>query len=478
MLPALAARQRAGCERGQESRSQQRRLSAARSPDDREQRGVGKSRHELADETLATEEELGVGRLERRQPLERADEARRVVARPPRRRFAVEKGVEGRILYEDGSLELLQRNARLEAQLDVQVLARLPVHRQSFGLPAAAVEREHQLRAQAFTQRLLRDRCLELAHQRRVPAERQLGVDALFHGGEAKLLEPLHLDARERLELEIGEGPAAPQRLRLAKQRGGACRVSLRERRASCGDLLLEEIEIELARFDAQEIAGSAGREPRLLDAVRGESLAQPPDLHSKNMVGLGARLALQLRDQPIARDHTVGAEQQQREQSALLRTADAHGDAVEANIQRAEDQELQAAAGHPPSLPYAVGHCHRARRRCDFLVTSPRDAAWRCSTPPNATGPALRHTSSRKPPSARSKRIYRRARSHATYLGSVLFPGDDLVLCLFEADSRAAVKRASDEAGIPCERVMDTLWIPPNGRSDVQTALRNTRGK
>jgi hypothetical protein len=71
-----------------------------------------------------------------------------------------------------------------------------------------------------------------------------------------------------------------------------------------------------------------------------------------------------------------------------------------------------------------------------------------------------------------------RQGRSRATYLGSVLFPGDDLVLCLFEADSRAAVKRASDEAGIPCERVMDTLWIPPHGRTDVQTALRNTRGK
>ena len=55
-------------------------------------------------------------------------------------------------------------------------------------------------------------------------------------------------------------------------------------------------------------------------------------------------------------------------------------------------------------------------------------------------------------------------SRSRAIYLGSVLFPGDDLVLCLFEADSRAAVKRASDEAGIPCERVMDTLWIPPDG--------------
>jgi hypothetical protein len=67
-------------------------------------------------------------------------------------------------------------------------------------------------------------------------------------------------------------------------------------------------------------------------------------------------------------------------------------------------------------------------------------------------------------------------SRSRATYLGSVLFPGDDLVLCLFEADSRAAVKRASDEARIPCERVMDTLWISPGGGSEVETALRDTR--
>jgi hypothetical protein len=49
-------------------------------------------------------------------------------------------------------------------------------------------------------------------------------------------------------------------------------------------------------------------------------------------------------------------------------------------------------------------------------------------------------------------------------YRGSLLFPGDELVLCLFEASSRAAVRRASDLAGIPCERVMDTVWIAPDG--------------
>ena len=47
-------------------------------------------------------------------------------------------------------------------------------------------------------------------------------------------------------------------------------------------------------------------------------------------------------------------------------------------------------------------------------------------------------------------------------YLGSLLFPSDRLVLCLFDAPSRAAVKHASERAGIPCERVMESRWLAP----------------
>lgn len=45
-------------------------------------------------------------------------------------------------------------------------------------------------------------------------------------------------------------------------------------------------------------------------------------------------------------------------------------------------------------------------------------------------------------------------------YLGSLLFSADDLVLCLFEGPSRTAVKRASDRLGIPCERLMESVWL------------------
>jgi hypothetical protein len=51
-----------------------------------------------------------------------------------------------------------------------------------------------------------------------------------------------------------------------------------------------------------------------------------------------------------------------------------------------------------------------------------------------------------------------------ATFLGSLLFAADDLVLCLFQGSSRAAVKRASDQLGIPCERVMDSVWLGQGG--------------
>ena len=47
-------------------------------------------------------------------------------------------------------------------------------------------------------------------------------------------------------------------------------------------------------------------------------------------------------------------------------------------------------------------------------------------------------------------------------YLGSLLFAADDLVLCLFQGPSRAAVIQASDRLGIPRERLMDLAWLGP----------------
>jgi hypothetical protein len=46
--------------------------------------------------------------------------------------------------------------------------------------------------------------------------------------------------------------------------------------------------------------------------------------------------------------------------------------------------------------------------------------------------------------------------------LGTVFFPLDDLVLSFFSAASPGEARRASERAGMPCERVMQAVWLEP----------------
>jgi hypothetical protein len=50
----------------------------------------------------------------------------------------------------------------------------------------------------------------------------------------------------------------------------------------------------------------------------------------------------------------------------------------------------------------------------------------------------------------------------HAGFRGALYLPADELVLCLFEAISASSVKSESESAGMPCERVIETVWIGP----------------
>jgi hypothetical protein len=47
-------------------------------------------------------------------------------------------------------------------------------------------------------------------------------------------------------------------------------------------------------------------------------------------------------------------------------------------------------------------------------------------------------------------------------YLGSLWLIDDDLVLCLFEGPSPALVGRATEQTGIPWERLMASAWVAP----------------
>ena len=89
-----------------------------------------------------------------------------------------------RILTEDRPFELLQRWAGLDAELLDEHLPAVPVCLQRLGLPAGAIEREHQLAAQALAQRVLEDQSLELAHEVEVPTESEIGIDPALERSE------------------------------------------------------------------------------------------------------------------------------------------------------------------------------------------------------------------------------------------------------------------------------------------------------
>ena len=56
-----------------------------------------------------------------------------------------------------------------------------------------------------------------------------------------------------------------------------------------------------------------------------------------------------------------------------------------------------------------------------------------------------------------------------AEFCGAYLLQGDDLVLALFEGQSARAVKRAGERAGMPCERVIEAVWIAPPSRPEEE---------
>jgi hypothetical protein len=58
----------------------------------------------------------------------------------------------------------------------------------------------------------------------------------------------------------------------------------------------------------------------------------------------------------------------------------------------------------------------------------------------------------------------------HTVFRGALYLPVEQLVLCLFESSSRASVKSASERAGMPCERVIETVWVEPHPRGGKET--------
>ena len=144
-------------------------------------------------------------------------------------------GFEGerRVLRQDGGLEVDERAAGVDAELVAQRATGIVEDAQRLGLAARPVEGERHVVTERLAQRVGRHQLAELAHDRGVAAEAQVGVDAVLGGDEATLLEA----GREPPgEVEVGEleqGRAPPQPQRFVEQGTGRGRVAgLQQQRA------------------------------------------------------------------------------------------------------------------------------------------------------------------------------------------------------------------------------------------------------
>ena len=140
--------------------------------------------------------------------------------------------VERRILRQDRSLERAQRG--VGSMPNCSTSASRVAGRPRAPRPAGPSGRA---RASAARCRRSRSGCSAASASSsptssRVPAERELGLDALLERGQPHLLEPLDRDLRERLVGEVGERRAAPERERLAQEIDAASRLAARERLA------------------------------------------------------------------------------------------------------------------------------------------------------------------------------------------------------------------------------------------------------
>ena len=109
-----------------------------------------------------------------------------------------------------------QRFPGVDAELVGEQIADPPVGGERFGLPAAPVQRQHELDVQPLPQRMLAGQLLQLGGDRVGPAQRQVSLDPGLKRGQPQLLQPGRLGPDGRVVGQVGEHRAAPQIQRLA----------------------------------------------------------------------------------------------------------------------------------------------------------------------------------------------------------------------------------------------------------------------
>ena len=113
-------------------------------------------------------------------------------------------------MAEDLPFDLAQLGTRVQTELVCEQAAEVLVDSECVRLPSRPVQRDHQLGAQAFLERVLIDERGQLGQYHCMPAERCLCLDLFLECAQPQLFEPGDFSLRERFALEVGKRRAVP----------------------------------------------------------------------------------------------------------------------------------------------------------------------------------------------------------------------------------------------------------------------------
>ena len=168
--------------------------------------------------------------------------------------------VERRVHREHPLVNPGQLGARVDAEVLGQLLPRVVEDAQRLGLPAAAVQGDHQQPARPLPQRVLGHQRGQLGHRRRGLPLGEHQVGPFLRRGGAQLGQPQPLRLRERSG-HSGERLAAPQRERLVHDPRRTAQVARGTQLARPAKALLELAGVEAVGAEPQQVAAARGDE-------------------------------------------------------------------------------------------------------------------------------------------------------------------------------------------------------------------------
>ncbi len=268
----------------------------------------------------------------------------------------VPRGAEGGVLAQHPLVQRPQGHRRFKAEGLGEDLPGAGVHVEGVGLPAAAVQRQHQQPGERLRRRILGDDGFEVGDDFPVPAQRQRHLRAFGHGRHPELGQAGGFGHGPLFDCEVAERVTAPQRegvvVGLHVGRVHTAVVGcVRGGRARVADAIGEVERVHSRGVDGGAVPGRlAGDDVADPHGLEGAPQLGHANLQRVHRVDRQRRFRPQPVDEHGGRDGAAGVEEELGEQRAFGGAGKLHGCAVDTDLHRPEQPVSHVVQCRSPS--------------------------------------------------------------------------------------------------------------------------------